>query len=60
MGLEKIFDWFIKNFIFTEKKIKALERHAAEEFKNLEKISVRKDLRENHERRILFIHKEVV
>ena len=37
-GLEKVFDWFIRKFIFTERKIKALERHAAEEFKNLENI----------------------
>lgn len=37
-GLEKIFDWFVRKFIFTEKKIGALERHAMEEFKNLENI----------------------
>jgi hypothetical protein len=37
-GLEKIFDWFVKNFILSEKKIKALERHVIEEFKNLENI----------------------
>jgi len=37
-GLEKIFDWFVKKIIFTERKIKAVERHATEEFKNLENI----------------------
>jgi hypothetical protein len=37
-GLEKIFDWFVRKFIFTEKKIKAIHRHATEEFKNLENI----------------------
>lgn len=37
-GLEKIFDWFVRKFIFTERRIKTLERHATEEFKNLEKI----------------------
>ncbi|MCL0051041.1 hypothetical protein M1N22_04375 [Dehalococcoidia bacterium] len=37
-GLEKIFDWFVRKFIFTERKIKAIHRHATEEFKNLENI----------------------
>ena len=37
-GLEKVFDWFIRRFIFTERKIKAIKRHATEEFKNLENI----------------------
>ncbi|MDI6603145.1 MAG: hypothetical protein QME57_03475 [Patescibacteria group bacterium] len=37
-GLEKIFDWFVRNFILTERKIKALEKHTTEEFKNLEKM----------------------
>lgn len=38
MGLEKIFDWFVRKFIFTKRQIEALERHATEEFKNLENI----------------------
>lgn len=37
-GLEKVFDWLVRKFIFTEKKIKAIHRHATEEFKNLENI----------------------
>ena len=37
-GLEKVFDWFVRKFIVTERKIKAIHRHATEEFKNLENI----------------------
>lgn len=38
MGLEKIFDWLVSHFILTQKKVKALDRHATEEFKNLENL----------------------
>jgi len=37
-GLEKIFDWFVGKFIWTERARKAVERHAIKEFKNLENI----------------------
>jgi len=37
-GLEKIFDWFVKRFILTPKKVDAIKRHAIEEFKNLENV----------------------
>lgn len=36
--LEKIFDWFVRRFILTPRKIEAVKRHAIEEFKNLENI----------------------
>ncbi|RLB05604.1 MAG: hypothetical protein DRG50_06995 [Deltaproteobacteria bacterium] len=36
--LGKIFDWFIKKFVFTERKVRALERHTKEEFERLEDI----------------------
>jgi hypothetical protein len=31
-------DWFLQNFVFTKNKQASLERHAHEEFKNLEKL----------------------
>jgi hypothetical protein len=34
----KLFDWFITSFVFTKSKQKSQDRHAIEEFKNLEKI----------------------
>lgn len=37
-GLENIVDWFIRKLIFTERKMRALERHTLEEFQNLENI----------------------
>ena len=33
-----IIDWVIKSFVFTKSKVFSNERHAIEEFKNLEKI----------------------
>ena len=35
-------DWFIRSFIFTKSKQKSQDRHAIEEFKNLEKQIVEK------------------
>jgi hypothetical protein len=32
----KLFDWFIRNFAFTKNKRHSQDRHAMEEFKNLE------------------------
>uniref|UniRef100_A0A7V0Z811 Uncharacterized protein n=1 Tax=candidate division WOR-3 bacterium TaxID=2052148 RepID=A0A7V0Z811_UNCW3 len=37
-GLEKIFDWLVRKLAVPPKKIEAIERHATEEFKNLENI----------------------
>lgn len=36
--LEKNFDWFVRRFILSSKKIEAIKRHATEELKNLENI----------------------
>lgn len=37
---EKIFDGLIRLFVFTNKRAKALDRHATEEFRNLEQLIV--------------------
>jgi hypothetical protein len=37
-GISNLVDWVVRNFIFTKNKRNSLERHANEEFKNLEKI----------------------
>ena len=39
-GVEKIFDALISLFVFTNKRAKALDRHATEEFGNLERLIV--------------------
>jgi hypothetical protein len=42
IGTEKegILDWFISKFIFTKRKKQSQDRHAVEEFKNLEKLII--------------------
>jgi len=37
-GFEKPFDWLVSRLIFTDKRAKALNQHAIEEFKNLERL----------------------
>lgn len=34
----KLFNWFITHFVFNKRKQKAQDRHAKEEFKNLESL----------------------